>query len=131
MSANISRIWHRQLLKNDLVFPRNNIAMKPSSKPGKIFFITTSITGSFLIFMSWQSGWQITTFCHKSYKIYPPIKLKQVVSIFIFNHINKFYLSWNNVSFFLQIFQWFNTPVRFLFNALLCCHFIVKQWHFL
>ena len=34
---------------------------------GKIFNNITSITRSFHIFMLWQSGWQITTFCHKIY----------------------------------------------------------------
>ena len=28
--------------------------------------VTTSITRSFHTFMLWQSGWQITTFCHKN-----------------------------------------------------------------
>ena len=47
-------------------FLRSRIRSRKVVSVCEVFsFLTTSITRSFHIFMLWQSGWQITTFCHK------------------------------------------------------------------
>ena len=70
--------------------------------------------------------------------IYPPVKLMQLLIVFILNHTINFNLSCKNTSDLSssekcseKIFQLLNTLTRFLFTALLCYHLIVKQWQFL
>ena len=70
-------------------------------------------------------------------KIYPPIKLKQLSTIFILNHINnlsgpaKIYMTLLGPKIFQS--SYFNYQIHFLDFCLLnyFCHLIAKQWHFI